>query len=64
MTPEFKAALRRVDWLRVAHRLATLGRALRGDDRDLDADHLAEQTRAGKLRKSIEGVARGIREGR
>jgi hypothetical protein len=61
MTPEFKAALRGVDWLRVAHRLATLGRALRGDARDLEADHLAEQSRAGKLRKSIEGVARDVR---
>lgn len=62
MNADFKAALRRVDWLRVAHRLSTLARSLRGDGRHLEADHVTEQERAAKMRKSLEGVAREVRQ--
>ncbi len=58
MNPEFKAALARVDWLRVAHRVTTLARAVRGDAVDLEADHKAEQSRAGNLRRSLESAVR------
>lgn len=57
MRPEFKAALMRVDWLRVIHRISTIGRALRKDD-DLDDDHQSDQARSQKILKSLDGAAR------
>jgi len=58
MNPVFKEAMRNVDWLRVAHRLSTLARSLRGDAADLEADHNAERSRAGNVRRSFEAAAR------
>ncbi len=57
MRPEYKEALRQVDWLRVAHRLTTLARELRSDAQ-LEDDHNAERSRANKFRRSLEGAAR------
>ena len=57
MAGEIRTALRGVDWLRVAHRLSTLFRTVRGDS-DVDQDHAAERTRGGSLGRSIEAVAR------
>jgi len=58
MRPEVKDALRQVDWLRVMHRLTTLARSLRGDAADLEADHHAERSRAGNVRRTFEAAAR------
>lgn len=57
MKPEIRDVLKRVDWLRVVHRLSTIGRALREDD-DLNADLQTDQARSQKLLQSIDGAAR------
>lgn len=57
MAGEFKDALKGVDWLRVAHRLSTLFRTVRGDS-EVEADHQTERARGGSLTRSIEAVAR------
>lgn len=57
LAQQLGAELGRVDWLRVIHRGAVLFRALRGDA-DAAADDATERARAGKLRSTVDGVAR------
>lgn len=59
MTPETKAWLARVDWLRVVNRLSTFARTLRSDA-ELQADHATEQKRADRLLHSLDGAARQL----
>ncbi len=50
---------RRIDWLRIAHRVTTLVRDLRGDDQ-LDDDHRMERGRATTMRGAVDELARTV----
>lgn len=58
MKPELKEALQGVDWLRVAQRLSTLARAVRGDGAQLRDDLRADNSAADNLRRKLQSVAR------
>lgn len=57
MTPETRARLRAVPWLRVINRVTTLVRAARQDP-ELERDHQSDREQAAAMRRSLENATR------